>query len=361
MVTFIIGNGFDLRVGLNTRYTDFYKVYTKVKNGDSKTIKRFKEEILKSESHNWKNWSDFELQMGKHSNEFQGDTPVEDFIECFNDFVVSFNEYLQSECESIDWQTVTNPLTNNFSSSIINFYKHLTRVEQNEILKRIGHKAQVNFLQFNYTNTFDNILTRSSLKTLNQTVSSGHQGIGVLGKNLHVHGVLGKGGYMTMGVDDEEQIKNANMSNDPRMHMIFVKPKFLDALQARNVNQEIKRAEAERLINSSSIICTYGASIGDTDGYWWLKVGDWLKKGHGTLIIFDICGAEDDGVSPLAFLNSELSIDDRKKEITERFLRLAMLNDDWVERNPDKLIVELDTQMFNFTLPKKGVMQDDHQ
>jgi len=342
-VTFIIGNGFDLRVGLKTRYADFYKIYTKVKNGDSKTIKRFKEEILKSESHNWKNWADFEFQMGEHCSEFQGDTPVEDFVECFNDFVVSFNEYLTNECEAIDWASVNNVHISNFSTSITNFYTHIKRVGQNEIQQCMGNRAPVNFLQFNYTDVFDNILAKSNLKNLRQTVSSGHMGIGSLGKNIHVHGKLGKGGYMTMGVDDERQIKNDKMSNDPRMHMIFIKPKFLDALQARDVNQEITRGEALRIITASNVICSYGTSLGDTDGFWWGKIGDWLKQGQGTFIVFDICGAEDDGISPLAFLNSELSIDDRKSEITKRFLRLAMLNEEWLENNPNRFIIELDT------------------
>jgi len=361
MVTFIIGNGFDLRVGLNTRYTDFYKVYTKFKNGDSKTIKRFKEEILKSESHNWKNWSDFERQMGIHSNEFQGDTPVEDFIECFNDFVVSFNGYLAEECENIDWQSLNTATIQNFMHSITSFYTHITRVGHGEVQSRIGVRKAVNFLQFNYTDAFDKLLDKSNLKNLKNTIPSGHVGIGSLGKNLHIHGKLGKGGYMTMGVDEEKQIKNAKMSNDPRMQMLFIKPMFLDALQARNVNREIMREEALRQITSSSVICSYGSSIGDTDGYWWLKIGDWLKNSHGTFIIFDVCGAEDDGISPLAFLNSELSIDDRKKEITERFLRLAMLNEDWVNMNPNRLIIELDTKMFNFKLPRLKTAQTGDQ
>jgi len=354
MVTFIIGNGFDIRVGLKTKYPDFYEVYSKCQKEDSKTIIEFKDNILKDKSHGWKNWSDFELQMGKHSNEFQGKTLIEDFIECFNDFVTSFNKYLESECESIEWSAVSAADKRNFSSSIINFYKHLTQVRQDKIKKRINRRASVNFLQLNYTNAFDNMLDMKNPRLFDEVNQYEHNYIGVLGKNLHLHGVFGKGGYMTMGVDNESQIKNASMNTDSRINKIFVKPRFLDALQARNVNQDSHRAKAEHVIGNSSIICIYGASIGDTDGFWWEKVGNWLKKSQGTLIIFDTCGADDDGISPKAFLDMELSIAQRRDEITERFLRLANLENDWVTKNPDRLFVELDTKMFDFKLPRKG-------
>ena len=50
-ITWIIGNGFDINIGLKTRYTDFYKVYTIVRPGDNAVIQRFKKEILKDEAY----------------------------------------------------------------------------------------------------------------------------------------------------------------------------------------------------------------------------------------------------------------------------------------------------------------------
>ena len=83
-VTFLIGNGFDLNVGLKTRYTDFYKIYAKENAADSDAISRFKKEILRDEADGWQNWMDFEIGLGQQSKLFDSDTPVEDFIECFN-------------------------------------------------------------------------------------------------------------------------------------------------------------------------------------------------------------------------------------------------------------------------------------
>lgn len=39
-VTFLIGNGFDLRMGLRTRFSDFYDVYIKQNEGNTNPIIR---------------------------------------------------------------------------------------------------------------------------------------------------------------------------------------------------------------------------------------------------------------------------------------------------------------------------------
>ena len=54
-VTFLIGNGFDLGIGLKTAYSDFYNVYCKSDSNDSLAVKKFKSEI----QGNYENWSDF--------------------------------------------------------------------------------------------------------------------------------------------------------------------------------------------------------------------------------------------------------------------------------------------------------------
>ena len=44
-ITFLIGNGFDIGLGMPTRYEDFYEHYCKVitgENGDSNNIVEFK-------------------------------------------------------------------------------------------------------------------------------------------------------------------------------------------------------------------------------------------------------------------------------------------------------------------------------
>lgn len=351
MVTFIIGNGFDLRVGLNTRYTDFYKVYTQPNNNDPKIIKRFKEEILKDD---FKNWADFELKMGEYSNQFIGNSSANDFLICFDDFVTSFRTYLEDETENIDWSAVDDVQGSEFKTSITHFFDYMKRAEKNEVLNDIPIiRTSVNFLQFNYTDTFDKMLAHSGLKTyLAKYSHHANRLILSVGKNLHVHGDL-KNGHITMGVDSAQQISNTIVRNDSEVTRIFIKPNFLENLQARDRRNTIARNNAIQLIKQSSIICAYGASIGDTDKFWWKQVGEWLTKGQRRFIIFNTAGATDDRYSPLAFSNNEVRAEARKHEIESRFLRLAELGEDWPQNNPGKFFVELDTNMFDFELPRK--------
>ena len=44
-VTFLIGNGFDLGIGLKTAYSDFYDIYCMPHQGDSPAVVKFKSEI----------------------------------------------------------------------------------------------------------------------------------------------------------------------------------------------------------------------------------------------------------------------------------------------------------------------------
>lgn len=341
-VTFIIGNGFDLKMGLKTRYNDFYKVYTKPKADDSDTIKHFKKEILST----WEHWKDFELGMGQRSELFDS---AEKFSECVDDFVVAFEAYLVSECKKINWSELTQSQREAFASSISSFYRYISTVSQNEIQKVTcsgvsgAYKMTAHFLQFNYTNAFDKLLENNAAFGINGLE---------LGANVHVHGKM-DGGYLTMGVNDESQIKKDIIKNHSDVRQVFIKQEFLNALQNRNVNEKIPRETALDAIRSSDAFCAFGTSIGDTDKYWWKKIGERLSSGSDTFfIIFDRCdGLQEDGSSPRAFNHNEKAIKNRKNEIVNRFVHLANLGPKWLADNPDRIIVELNSKMFDFKLP----------
>lgn len=337
-VTFVIGNGFDLKIGLRTTYNDFYEEYIQQGPNDSEIIKYFKKEILI----NRENWKDFERSLGEVSQKF-GD--AEDFIDCHDDFVKVFDQYLVSECNTIDWSQIgRNEL---FIQSIAKFYSFIRSVNPDKI-KSVAESAgmKVNFLQFNYTNVFDILLERSQYWGINGLRK---------GESVHVHGQM-DAGYSVLGVNDISQIKNENFRTNNDILSIFVKQIFLDVLQSRNVNRDIPRKAALEAINSSDIICAFGSSIGETDKFWWEKIGERLNKEEETyLIIFDKCDLnENEGRSSKAFIENEKKLEERKCEIIDRFVNLAGLDSEWTNINPDRVIVELNSDMFNFELPFKG-------
>jgi len=343
-ITFIIGNGFDLQIGLKTRYIDFYKIYCDIKNNDSDLITKFKKQILQDEAQGWKNWSDFELGMGQQAKEF---STHGDFLSCFDNFVIQFNTYLGNECNSIDWNSVDQTLKNEFVQSILNFTTRVKSVPQNTFEQALvvlqNQKTSYAFLQFNYTNAFDKLL--ESVKT--QIAPQGTRRI--ISCNLHVHGELDN--RPVIGVDSIEQIKKQSFSES--IKTVFVKPLFLEAIQARNVSVQIPAKKAIDTIKSSNIICVFGASMGETDKTWWKEVGNWLQNKDKFLIIFDVCGDEDERISPLSFLSRENDVNTRKEAIYGRVATLAERTDTIKEESRKKVIIELDNTMFNFKLPKK--------
>lgn len=344
-ITFVIGNGFDLQIGLKTRYIDFYKVYCDIKNNDSDLITKFKKQILQDEAQGWKNWSDFELGMGKQAKEFA--TPG-DFLSCFDNFVIQFNTYLHDECNSIDWDNIDQNIKEEFLQSILTFTNRV-KSEPKKIFSQAlanpnNHNTNYAFLQFNYTNAFDKLL--ESIKT--QLTQQGTRR--AISCSLHVHGELSN--HPVIGVDSLEQIKSSHETFSESIKTVFVKPLFLDAIQARNVNVQIPAKKAIATIRSSNIICVFGASMGDTDKTWWKEIGDWLINPDKILVVFDVCGDEDDGISPLGFILRENDVNTRIESIYKRIATLAEWTDTVKEENRKKVIIELDNAMFNFKLPK---------
>ena len=104
-ITFLLGNGFDIGVGLPTRYEDFYQEYCESLEGDPENIRLFKEMLKKRNEDEVKriiDWADFEKAFGEHSN----DPDIKDkqaYLGRFEDFVENFNVYLENVESCVDY------------------------------------------------------------------------------------------------------------------------------------------------------------------------------------------------------------------------------------------------------------------
>ena len=104
-ITFLVGNGFDVNLGIKTSYYNFYEWYLKQKN-NSEIIKQFKQEIAneikdKNIPESERTWADFETGMGKYTSKFTPET-VEDFLDCYEDAQESIVKYLKEQLDSFD-------------------------------------------------------------------------------------------------------------------------------------------------------------------------------------------------------------------------------------------------------------------
>jgi len=348
IITFIIGNGFDLATGLKTSYKDFLDVYKKPKKDDSKAVKWFKTKILEPDSANWENWADFEWQMGQASSQFNGKNCVDDFNECVENFNTSFKEYLREECEKIDWDSSEiDNCTDIFYNSISKFYEHIKSVDSwHSVENFIGYECTADFVQFNYTSVFDKLLERSNWYLQDNSRFARYI------YNMHIHGKMD--GYITMGVDNVEQISNEEIRRNPTSRNIFVKSDNITLVHSQDVNKTNYREQAFQSIAESRVICVFGSSIGATDQSYWAAIGEWLKNKSGKLVIFDVSGvAKDNTGSPLALDTYDTAVKKAKRKILEQFANVSNLGMDWTKNNLDRIIIELDTEMFGFKFPMK--------
>ena len=80
-ITYIIGNGFDINLGLKSRYVDFYKDYIKRSSTDDAVyIQKFRNEInefVKQDSNkkdeNTIDWRDLEVALGHWTEKLKVD------------------------------------------------------------------------------------------------------------------------------------------------------------------------------------------------------------------------------------------------------------------------------------------------
>lgn len=323
-ITFLIGNGFDLNIGLKTRYIDFYNYYVKIET-ENKVIKTFKSEIKQ----NIENWSDLELALGKYtefiSNQLEFDTVFDDIRE-------KLGEYLQKEENRILY-LFSDETHKTLFSDLLNPEKHLPKAENRTLSEFknsfLNHNPwYINVITFNYSTAIDKII--NDLKDDKSLMSIKKTNEIVINETLHIHGHTNKG--MILGVNDVSQIKNTSFQQDENVVGAFVKPIY---------NKEQKHLideDCANLIKRSNLICLFGLSLGETDAMWWELIGWHLTHSECRIILFEI--GED-------YSGNDIHKRVRKiKNIRKKFLNKIKVENDssnWENR----IFIAYNTDIFN--------------
>ena len=332
-ITFFVGNGFDLRLGLNTRYSDFYDYFKS--NSSSENI------ILKWMQDKDPLWSDLELSLGKHLNNLSL-SELERFYKDRLEMEDHLYNYLEKEEKRFEIDGKEDQVSKEFIRSIIGFQDGLNLADKrlvSRILKTYSnHDYSYCFVDFNYTNCLDQIVDvakknnpvnahKFSASTLNENIDTIH----------HVHGTLDNG--MILGVNDSSQINNEELCNEPGFLNVFVKEKMNKGIGELNVEK------AEEILGKSIIVAIYGMSIGDTDKYWWEAIGDWLMKSPDHLLVIYHYGNE----TALKRRNPQRIINTTNK-IKRDFLSKTRI--DFKNRNneslSERILISYGNDLFNF-------------
>ena len=275
-ITFLLGNGFDLNLGLKTQYKHFYKYYLSLDNkDDTPVIETFKKDL----SDNLENWSDLEMVLGQYAKNFNNENE-NDFIELLYNIQDSLADYLDSQDSTF---TISEEDKKKAISDLLLPENYLTPREKQEFLefkKQLSTNSTiVNVITFNYTKTFENIYGWAG-----KPLSIGSKRIGNTVYNdeiklfEHIHGTTDDN--MILGVNDSTQISNDDLKNATKTIRALVKTEM--NLHAGTLRDN----RCVSAIQNADLICVYGMSLGVTDIFWWEKICSRLANSHARLIIF---------------------------------------------------------------------------
>lgn len=280
-ITFFIGNGFDINIGLATQYSQFYPYF--IKNAsDNNMIKSWI-------NGNEKLWSDLEEKLGQELSKIPAGE-LDKFYDDKDELDRLLIEYLEQEQAKYGFED-SETIKKEFSKSMLNFYSELPVEDVASIKKTMDvykdEDFEYSYITFNYTNILDRIVGLYDGKA---TVIATHQGKQYIRSNkinqiIHIHGTTDE--EMILGVNDVEQI-GSDLLKDEEL--------FLDTFIKRRMNNSIgqrKTQKATEIINKSHIVCVFGMSIGNTDKMWWEVLVEWLASNENNKLVIFWKGFED--------------------------------------------------------------------
>ena len=342
-ITYILGNGFDIQLGLKSRYSDFLEEYVKPKDGDSENVRVFREYLKKRPNCKW--WSDVEKAMGEDLGRFSNET-IGNYTEQMMSLERELFDYLKEEQDKCSWERI-----HEINNTFVKFLRaSFSGMFNNTKIDMWPKNNQFRFISLNYTNTIEMIIKcckNNKGDTIFQETKGRDTYRDTLGEVCHVHGDLES--QIIMGVNDESQLtigSDLTLTDELRWQLIKG-----DMSTAANMNREIK---AKQLISDSTIIALYGVSYGETDARWWNEIITWLKgDGFRKVVAF----VYEENMTFDARAAWEAPIYEKRKK--EEILRKLGINDEsLIEKLKPQLYIIQNTKLLNLQeliYPEKAI------
>ena len=283
-VTFLLGNGFDNAIDLQTSYEDFYSWYLEKENKIEEE-KKLKDAIRSG----GKIWEDFEYALGQFTSEFADKNK---FINCFITARASLIEYLNDVY--IRKKDLEPDFLNSTAYCLVDlsqqFFKDLNKKDRERYESMVDiEDLNIYYISYNYTPVHSDCCDQiTSFAKYYWTQRHCHCRTECnIVDYINVHGLIGQDPIF--GVNDISQIANEEFRQDKEIVNLMVKEEA-DKIAAKNW-----RANAVKFIKNSNVVCIFGMSLGDTDLFWWQQIAAWLESDiNNELIIYDIIGSEDE-------------------------------------------------------------------
>ncbi len=320
-ILYILGNGFDLNLGMKTSYKDFYDYYKSIIS-TNENIEKLKKNI----SNNYKNWSDLEYALGQYTDEFK---TVEDFDVVFEDIGEKLAEYLKTEEDKFKPETINQE---KFFKDLVKPEEYLLpadKISLNNFKSKFNNgNWDINIFTFNYTRTIEKIIENK------KNIKLGYHPVGtasaILSSIEHIHGYVDE--RMVLGVNDVSQLKNKEFHNNIDVLEAIIKEKCNKAYRHTIDNQFTTK------IQQANLICIFGSSIGDTDNMWWELIGQKLIN-EIPIIIFT--KGEEVISARIGYKNNRT-----ERKMRKYFLNKTKLSDEEKEKFGNNIYVVIDSPIF---------------
>ena len=265
-ILLIVGNGFDLNLGLPTSSPDFLKYYLSATPfHTSPHVQKLKEMI----QDDVEQWSDLEKQLGMTTAKFG---QANDFLEAFRNIRDELAKYLGAvdKLPIPDMKALAGKIKFDLYN-LSNLFDLPQKHKYDRFVKDRNREGgmEVNVISFNYTNSFERILAEMQHTVMPQKDLT-------INAPVHIHGTLDDG--LLMGVNDSSQIANTDFRNGYLVPDLFIKPlinkEWEDGIDTR----------CREMISQADVIILYGLSIGATDRMWWQEIANSVSHGFQALV-----------------------------------------------------------------------------
>lgn len=272
-ITYMIGNGFDLGLGLKTSYKDFLRWFLE-ENKDQKSVPFGMTRLCEVISKNVDTWSNAEIAFAKLDfTEIVPDSKnVQlDILQLLVKFKRALDIYLETQQRMFQdkARSPNNKLWEiglQFKDVLVDsLIKGECHLEQNEGQKLVlGNQCDAAVINFNYTSAFYELLDCGQHAAGSGIIWRSLTELNII-KIHHVHGSLNEGNTL-FGVSAASQIANNTLRNLAEYSGVLIK-----SLMDREENGN-KYSAAIKDLQISDVIVLFGLSFGESDKFWWRKL-----------------------------------------------------------------------------------------
>lgn len=268
-ILFIIGNGFDLQLGLPTSYKDFFQYYVQCESS-SHEISRLKERIKENPDC----WADLEVSLAEFTSEFDSEGQ---YCLVYDDIQEHLKEYMLA----VDRLMLNSFTLAGNSETVRESFLKPEQSFRREVAATLGRyfenisgmiNINIEILSFNYTHTIEYVLPEM-LETGGGYTEIVGRNRSVLPPVVHVHKEVDEEGSVWLGVDNDQQIPNAGFRNSDEVVLRLVKPEILQNSGSNSYSN------ARNMIGEADVICCFGVSLGKSDLTWVKAIGGRLSNG----------------------------------------------------------------------------------